>query len=544
MSEDIGTKDVRVVTAIDFGTTYSGFAYVHMKNPHEIKTNTDWQDYSGRFKTPTVLMYDETLRLKEWGYPALAERPTRRRNASSIRPVELFKLCLGNSARKPKLPDGLDYKRAISDYLHEIGVKLKTSLKNSWPLLEFYRQVLLVLTVPAEFDNNAISIMRECALKADLIDTKDSPNLIFTTEPEAAAVYCMNSLKEHDLEIGMDCGGGTVDLTTRKLLAGGKLSEKTERIGDYCGGSFVDQEFLNFLGKKVGDYAIKLVEENHYGQLQYMVQEFCRRVKIPFSEDPGAYKPFELDLEEVCPVLMQYVKGEEKEAMEEDGWVVIINFNDVKEMFDPVVNKIIRLIRRQLNSSEGCSAMFLVGGFSESKYLQSKIRSEFNSEVPNISVPTHPISAIVKGAVRFGLRQETIVDRVLKWTYGTDVCRTWLPTDPVERKMRSDRIVVFSRLATKGTRVEVDDKVYGIYTPSSIFQTKMGLDLYVTDKENAEFCDESGVKLLGKFCIDLPFSGEERIVFYTLRFGTVEIQATAINYNTGEKYETTFELDI
>jgi hypothetical protein len=49
--------------------------------------------------------------------------------------------------------------------------------------------------------------------------------------------------------------------------------------GDFCGGSFVDDEFLKFIGEKVGDSALKLVRKNHYSQLQYMVQDFCRRVK-------------------------------------------------------------------------------------------------------------------------------------------------------------------------------------------------------------------------------------------------------------------------
>ena len=35
----------------------------------------------------------------------------------------------------------------------------------------------------------------------------------------------------------VDCGGGTVDLTTRKLLSRNRLSEITERTGDFCGGN-------------------------------------------------------------------------------------------------------------------------------------------------------------------------------------------------------------------------------------------------------------------------------------------------------------------
>ena len=94
----------------------------------------------------------------------------------------------------------------------------------------------------------------------------------------------------------VDCGGGTVDLTTHKLLEDDKLDEIAERNGDFCGGSFVDEEFLRLIGRKVGSSAIKMVRENHYSQLQYMVQEFCRRVKIPFTGEESDFQSYDMDL--------------------------------------------------------------------------------------------------------------------------------------------------------------------------------------------------------------------------------------------------------
>ena len=94
----------------------------------------------------------------------------------------------------------------------------------------------------------------------------------------------------------VDCGGGTVDLTTRKLLPYDRLDETTERKGDFCGGSFVDEEFLKYIGRKVGHSALNMVRENHYSQLQYMVQEFCRRVKIPFTGKESDFQPYDMDL--------------------------------------------------------------------------------------------------------------------------------------------------------------------------------------------------------------------------------------------------------
>ncbi len=113
--------------------------------------------------------------------------------------------------------------------------------------------------------------------------------------------------------------------------------------------------------------------------------------------------------------------------MEKAGWMIRLDFDSVKGMFDPVINRVIKIIGDQLNdSSEKCSAMFLVGGFSESPYLLRKVREAFIDRVTNISVPALPIAAVVRGAIKYGLNVEIIKERVLKWTYGIEICRDWV----------------------------------------------------------------------------------------------------------------------
>ncbi|RGB36622.1 hypothetical protein C1646_741658 [Rhizophagus diaphanus] len=151
---------------------------------------------------------------------------------------------------------------------------------------------------------------------------------------EAVAIYCLYSMKgQYNLGIGasfmiVDCGGDTVDLTTRQLLDGNKMSEVTERTGNNFGSSFIDQEFVKFLG-------------------------LCYWSRL-----------------------------------EESDWLIEIEFKDIKAMFDPVIGRIIRLIRGQLKkrNKKSCSALMLTDVFNESRYLQARIRQEFG-------VPIHPIIA-------------------------------------------------------------------------------------------------------------------------------------------------------
>ncbi|CAG8822883.1 6458_t:CDS:2, partial [Gigaspora margarita] len=366
------------------------FAYSNINDPYGIITNDTWPGTTGVLKTNTALRYNQFFNeVEEWGLPALVQKPSRRAKRQTItsKTVELFKLHLANipEKEKPMLPKGLDYKNAINDYLREIEIlvlKLNVFLKigklsyetivNRWPNVNFMEQVLIIMTVPAEFTKQANATIRGCAYMSGLISSLYLEKLQLCTEPEAAAIYCMRTLKEnYVIEVGssfmiVDCGDGEI----------------TERSSDFCGSTYVDKEFIKFLRRKVGDSAINLLYKNHYYQLQNIIKEFCRDVKLPFTDNRKDFRTYKFDIGEVCPMLKQYVTGTTKVELDEDDWIINLEFEDVKAMFDPVIDKIIRLINGQLNTRGTCAAMFLVGGFSESKYLQTRIKLEF--EVPRV----------------------------------------------------------------------------------------------------------------------------------------------------------------
>ncbi|UZO13346.1 uncharacterized protein OCT59_004846 [Rhizophagus irregularis] len=62
--------DVRVIVGLDFGVTYSGFAYCHVNDDYQdIHTNDIWPMVAGRFKTNTVLQYDDEFNnVFYWGW--------------------------------------------------------------------------------------------------------------------------------------------------------------------------------------------------------------------------------------------------------------------------------------------------------------------------------------------------------------------------------------------------------------------------------------------------------------------------------------------
>jgi hypothetical protein len=88
----------------------------------------------------------------------------------------------------------------------------------------------------------------------------------------------------------VDCGGGTIDITTRKLLGNNRLGEVTESTGDFCGSTFIDREFIKFLCNILGKRAIDLFRNNCYGQFQYLINKFCQLVKFPFTGDDSEFR--------------------------------------------------------------------------------------------------------------------------------------------------------------------------------------------------------------------------------------------------------------
>ena len=98
-------------------------------------------------------------------------------------------------------------------------------------------------------------------------------------------------------------------------------------------------------------------------------------------------------------------------------------------------------------------------------------------------------------------------------------------------------------MAERGDEIPVNAAIPNLFSPSSIFQRKMGLDVYITDGQDAKYCDQPDVKLLGNWSIDIPITLGPRPILFLLVFGELEIGAVALNLETGDEHEISFEFD-
>jgi hypothetical protein len=194
----------------------------------------------------------------------------------------------------------------IADYLTHVKDQLIKNLdrqysKDVWRTLP----ITLVVTVPAVWSDSAKASTLQAVRQAGF-DTTVFPKLkrtVLTTEPEAAAIYTIQSLRgsvqDEQFAVGdgfivCDMGGGTVDLVSYRIaeLEPTILEEATIGSGDQCGGSFVERGFLKWLERRLGttDFVAIAGEKSEdlprttlSPKVSRMLQDFIFEAKSGFS---------------------------------------------------------------------------------------------------------------------------------------------------------------------------------------------------------------------------------------------------------------------
>ncbi|KAG0255202.1 hypothetical protein BG011_005293 [Mortierella polycephala] len=474
------------------GTTFSGVAYA-LKADGEVHDMIKWPRHLAQYpKTPTLSLYKkDSQRILDWGHAArLAMLKPAAKDFTLLRK---FKLQLDETLQSTPLENGITALEAVTHYLkklhgHVMSELTKGFIKNYEP-----SQFQYCLTVPAMWSDAAKNTMRRAAIGAGLIQEGDPPNrLILISEPEAAAMYCERmvdrfSLKHGDRFMICDAGGGTVDLI---------VFEVNEPPGQ-----------------------TRHLREPMFNGQEDVLMQIPQATGLEDLNDP------EIGLEEgvLC------VPVEEMKA----------------EVFEPVISDVLDLIQKQLHQSQQtCSAIFMVGGFGSSRYLEERVRQEFSHLVDLVAVPQRPELAVVRGAVYAGLNTKTINMRVARRWYGVDANMPFEEgVDPESKKIISHDGHVrckerFSVYVRPGQQIGVDECVSKEYVTWSY---PKGLDspLYVCNSPTQpKYITDPGVQKIADFHIPMPeIPGAQprtRVVFrLNMYFGLTEVRAEAvINGNT------------
>lgn len=568
----MGSAEASVVVAIDFGTTFSGFAFAHKNQPSKIYFYYQWPETSGdQCKTNTQLYYSKQpstgqLALQSWGAKALKDYTHAK--ASSGELITKFKLHLAGKQYGPNsanpLPRALSTDQVITDYLREISTFCMKHLKETYGEDEIScRDVQWLLTVPAIWDDQAKQRMKACAeaagmvqgRKSDWSGSEGSPHpLGIILEPEAAAVYCLSQPTwgsksvthgKGDKFLTADLGGGTVDLVIHEKVwnNSGKvfnleIREVAKSSGGLCGSTYVDEEFIKHLRQRIPCFN-SFAQRNPITLVDNILRWWDCTKKGFDGTVPHRWS--------IPATLAEAWKLDDKKA----GRTLRPNYNDMNftkedliSIFEPVVKKVIEHIEEALSpfAPGEVKSIMAVGGFSSNRYLRKRLNETFKPRlVKAIVTPPNPSGAICEGAVMLGIaHKDLIVSRVSRKTYGQSIVRNWTSKDPVELQYENDEGVLrckkcFEVFVRMGEVVPSDHFVTSELTPEHHGQKSMTIQIYSCDTVNPEYVNEEGVVKEGEFKFDISSALEmdkDRRVAVTMYFGrsSIEVKAKGVNF--------------
>ncbi|KAL9540659.1 hypothetical protein MBANPS3_009558 [Mucor bainieri] len=555
---------------IDFGTTFSGCSYsdLSQRKPdgkRTIETISSWDRAYTYQKVSTTLKFNEGSGKfsKTWGYDV-----AKKKMSKGDLKLEYFKLLLspenvekfyGNGNREikdvqdqffmfdlnssdsntpPKSTKALTPVDIIAKYLEKLNGKIKTHLSEKSGVKEESLRIKYVITVPAMWTDTGRATMIKAAIKAGLVESNEDKCIQLITEPEAAALSCDKFMKD-TLKLNsefhkqglvftvFDAGGGTVDLVTfQQTIVETKDGEERsikqigEGTGDTCGAAYLETRFrqaiVDFYTETMG---IRVKGE---GFFEHHVEYFKKEIKDNFmpSSRPDAVYKIKLPPLPVIPQDTKPKKRKESVYLEglkprcrliENNTVFEISVAEVKRcIFDPVVDRAVKVLKAHLEKPDQKlpSAILMVGGFSQSKYLQHKIQVFCSDKgIPHVSAPPEGVTAISRGAVSYFLEPRLVSEKIASNSYAMCV-------DLAGRENNTSHLCYFVQ---KGDTIHVDEKLYTKtvsvkYPESAVVALFAHNELPVDDSTKSKDTylytsnEKKTIKKVAEYVIDLPDS--------------------------------------
>ncbi|KAF8632108.1 hypothetical protein AX15_002039 [Amanita polypyramis BW_CC] len=462
----------RLIIAFDIGTTFSGVSYMLLVpgEPPVIQGVTQFpgqHKISGDSKIPSVVCYDEDGDVIAVGSETDPEMNPELTEIKGLVRAEWFKLHLRPShlvAEQrfdiediPPLPSNkavIDIFADLLRYLYQSTNQYIRERQGNDIWESVSTNIEFVLSHPNGWEGRQQSDMRYAAIEAGLVEDEDEAlkHINFVTEGEASLHFCLNKIPTalenctNEGIIVVDCGGGTIDISTYAQSSSGKFREIAPTECLLQGSIFVTRRARAFLTEKLGG--------SEYGKpedIDAMTRYFDKTTKPNFN---GPSKPY----------FIRFGRNENDPQFDIRSGSIKIDGKQIAEFFEPAVQSIIQIIEAQSRSSVApIRVVFIVGGFATSDYLSSKLDEHFKIGNVKILRPDAYLSkAVAEGAISFHIKH-LVTSRVSRYTYGTDYCPVFNPKHP-DHVSRAHTCIVkpsggrwipngFSRILLKDTEV-------------------------------------------------------------------------------------------
>lgn len=569
------SKNKLMVAAIDFGTTYSGWAYSFDHDYKTDPTKVYCKNWCGgnqlSSKAPTTVLVNPNGRtLEAFGYEAENKYAELVDNGEyrTYFYFQHFKMLLYDNQnlnrttvleddKGKKLPAIRVFAMVIrylkKDLIEEAGKKVLSMLEDD--------EIQWVLTVPAIWDIRAKQFMRECAVKAGI----RSSNLLIALEPEAASLYCkhvaIQKQKESEdakatlsaFEPGarymvVDAGGGTIDIIVHEVARDGRLEEIHAANGGDWGGKSVDKAFFAFLDSLLGKQVMQTFKNDHMDDNLDLQREFDVKKRGIAPSQTGKIKvkvPVSLS-DTFKKVNGKTVMDKIKLDAELNGKVnfmadkVLIDSKVIKACFDQSTDAIVGHLKNILLQKEmkGTDTILMVGGYSESVMLFEAVRCAFPEK--RVLLPADAGLSVLRGAVIYGHNNKDISARLSQYTYGF---KRWKEYDerfhPKHRMIIKDGIEqvrgAFDILVPIGRKLVPETKSTKKVVRPQESQTGFSLKLFASKNPNPIFVDDPGCFSLGEIVVDCKDDdGNVGSSEVYLLFGGTEFAVNAVHTTTGK----------
>lgn len=343
---------------------------------------------------PTEIKYDAYSSSPRWGFQIKEGESRHRWIKLDLDPTQrpVFSVLAGQFPATDTIPSSFNSETMVTDYLRALREPMIGILKhNVGEAAVESTPFFYIVTVPAVWSDRAKDKTRSCAANTGM-----GPKVYIVSEPEAAAIYSLDVMNPHGLQIGdnfsvCDAGGGTVDLISycvTQLDPVLHIREATKGSGNLCGSTFLNRIFRKYMLDNFGHlrgWEDEILEE--------AMEKFEKTTKRTFGGNRSA--------EYVIPV--SGLKDNAKKNIRRGK--LRLSGAQVATIFEPVVKEVVALILGQLRATKTTpKAVLLVGGFGQSVYLRERIRHALPSSV-SLMQPGNGWTAVVRGALIKGLAE-------------------------------------------------------------------------------------------------------------------------------------------
>ncbi|OWF54173.1 heat shock 70 kDa protein 12A-like [Mizuhopecten yessoensis] len=570
-----------IVAAIDLGTTYSSHAFSYksdyQRDPLHIHTEIWEAGNELSHKTSSVILLNPDKSFNSFGFEAEKEftRMAEEENMAAemlgeYYYIDSFKMRLYQETENDRVQNDIRRDTEVDDifgkpislvYLIETSILyLKTHLLdqlNSRGFDTTVTDVRWVITVPAVWTDQAKQIMRECAFKAGI----PSNTLTLAYEPEVAALFCnhlpadqlrgadKDIFKEGERIMVVDLGGGTADVTVQEV-SGDKMRSIFTVSGGPWGGSKVNAEFISFLIELFGNEVIRRLQKNDIEDYLELIREFEVKKRNTSKTQKGIdlsiriptalrekYEEFHQSDFKNAFTKRSRASNEEKEDVTLKKDKMNIKPDKVKRFFSKTISNItehLTAITEQSNAS--VSAILMVGGFSECKLVSDAIKEAFPDH--HVIIPMECDLSVIKGAVLYGHRPESITARYCHYSIGISLNKLYDPNEHVgATTFKAGKTVkcgnCFETFFRKGRIVEVGEKeaveVHSDHRGSDREKWKYDvkeIEIFTSNNAHTKFVTDAGCNRHAIVTIDPPEGGWSQITDGKIE---MEVGGTEIN---------------